>query len=119
MSALCIATAAGVTRLAVAAFTLVWTHSVEKVEWQEDWRVEPDRLILAESRIKGSGAGMEPGEDAVLRDGWWTWRPGRVVDRLLLADSGAAGEWRICTRDGGCRPLADPATAPYGLESCP
>ncbi|MFX6230366.1 DUF1850 domain-containing protein, partial [Acinetobacter baumannii] len=30
--------------LAVAAFTLSWTHSVEKVEWQEDWRVTPQGL---------------------------------------------------------------------------
>lgn len=119
MSALCIATTAGVTRLAAAAFTLVWTHSVEKVEWQEDWLVEPGRLVLVESRIKGSGAGMEPGDDAVLRDGWWSWRPNRTVERLVLADSGAAGQWRICTRVDGCRPLADPAHAPYRLESCP
>src|SRR5205823_3073494 len=36
---------AGVTKtLAVAAFTLAWTHSIEKIEWQEDWRVTPAGL---------------------------------------------------------------------------
>lgn len=117
MSALCIATAAGIVRVAVTAFTLVWTHSVEKVEWREDWIVQPGRLVLVESQVKGSGAGMEPGDDAVLRDGWWVSRPHRAVEQLLLADSGVAGQWKLCTPD--CTPLADPADAPYRLESCP
>jgi hypothetical protein len=117
LSGLCIAIAAGVTRLAVAGFTLAWTHSVEKVEWQEDWRIEPGRLVLVESRIKGSGAGMEPGADAVLRDGWWSWRPNRAVTELALGDSGEAGQWRICAPD--CTSLADPAHAPYRLRPCP
>jgi hypothetical protein len=117
LSALCVATAAGVTRLTLAAFTLAWTHSVEKIEWQEDWLVEPGRLVLVESRIKGSGAGMEPGDDAVLRDGWWRWRPAREVGELVLGDSGEAGQWRICAPS--CTPLADPAHAPYRLHACP
>lgn len=116
MTALCIATAAGVTRLAVSAFTLVWTHSVEKIEWQEDWVIDPARLVLVESRVKGSGAGMEPGDDAVLRDGWWEWQPNRPVAELVLGDSGVAGQWKICTP--GCTPLADPDHAPYRLRSC-
>ena len=60
MIGLCIATTAGVSRLAVAAFTLAWSHSVEKVEWQEDWIVAEDRLILAESRVKGSVSTTSP-----------------------------------------------------------
>lgn len=116
MIGLCIATTAGMFRLAVVAFTLAWTHSVEKVEWQEDWSVEEGRLILVESRIKGSGAGMEPGDDAVWRDGWWTWRPHVALDELVLGDSGEAGQWRLCSPD--CRALADPAHAPYRLTSC-
>jgi len=33
---LCLASAGVVKTLAVAAFTLAWTHSIEKTEWQED-----------------------------------------------------------------------------------
>ena len=38
---LCLASAGIVKTLAIAAFTLAWTHSIEKVDWQEDWRVTP------------------------------------------------------------------------------
>jgi hypothetical protein len=37
----CLASAGVVKVLQVTAFTLVWTHSVEKVDWQEDWRATP------------------------------------------------------------------------------
>ncbi|TIX68318.1 MAG: DUF1850 domain-containing protein, partial [Mesorhizobium sp.] len=68
---LCILAAGKTVTLTVAAFTLAWTHSVEKTRWQEDWKVMPSGLQIAEARIKGSGAGMEPPEGSVLRDGWW------------------------------------------------
>ncbi|TIT38538.1 MAG: DUF1850 domain-containing protein, partial [Mesorhizobium sp.] len=68
---LCILAAGKTMTLTVAAFTLSWTHSVEKTHWQEDWKVLPSGLQIVEARIKGSGAGMEPPEGAVLRDGWW------------------------------------------------
>jgi hypothetical protein len=109
---LCLA-AATTTRLAVAAFTLAWTHSVEKVEWQEDWRIEADRLVLVESRVKGSGAGMEPGEDAVLENGWYRWAPGLAVPELVLARSGVVPDWRLCV-GGACRALG-PAGDSAGL----
>lgn len=38
---LCLVTASGLKALALSAFTLVWTHSIAKVDWQEDWRVTP------------------------------------------------------------------------------
>jgi hypothetical protein len=38
---LCLASLGVVKTLSIVAFTLVWTHSVEKVDWQEDWRVTP------------------------------------------------------------------------------
>jgi hypothetical protein len=67
---------AGVTKtLAIAAFTLVWTHSIEKIDWQEDWRVTPQGLELVQARVKGSGAGMEPPPEARLVDGWFQWQP--------------------------------------------
>jgi len=106
---------AGVTKtLSIAAFTLVWTHSIEKVDWQEDWRVTPQGLELAQARIKGSGAGMEPPPEARLIDGWFQWRPERApMAEVVLGNSGAAGEWRLC-HDAKCRTLSDIFERPIG-----
>jgi hypothetical protein len=91
----------------VTTFTLVWTHSVEKTDWQEDWVVSRDGLTLIEARIKGSGAGIDPPADARLVDGWWRWRPAPVVRRdVVLGHSGAVGDWRICI-GGRCQPFPD------------
>jgi hypothetical protein len=54
---LCLASAGVVKVLSVAAFTLVWAHSVEKTAWQEDWRATPQGLELVQARIKSFGAG--------------------------------------------------------------
>jgi hypothetical protein len=91
--------------LQVTAFTLAWTHSVQKTEWQEDWQVTIAGLTLIEARIQSSGAGVDPPENARLIDGWWRWRP-TPVDRseVVLADSGAVGDWRVCL-GGTCEPL--------------
>ncbi|HEY0331058.1 MAG TPA: DUF1850 domain-containing protein [Rhodopseudomonas sp.] len=104
---LCLASAGVVKTLAVTAFTLAWTHSIEKTAWQEDWRVTPPGLQLIEARIKGFGAGMEPPPEARLIDGWFQWDPHRPPQPdLVLGNSGAAGEWRLC--DGGdCRTLSE------------
>jgi hypothetical protein len=104
---LCLASAGVAKALSLAVFTLVWTHSIEKVDWQEDWRVTPAGLELVEARVKGSGAGMEPPPEARLVDGWFTWRPARrALAEVALGNSGAAGEWRLCA-DGHCRTLSD------------
>ena len=90
---LCLASAGVVKTLSIAAFTLVWTHSIEKIDWQEDWRITPKGLELVQARVKGSGAGMEPPPEARLVDGWFTWRPtGRFLAEVALGNSGAAGE---------------------------
>jgi hypothetical protein len=103
---LCVASAGVLKILQAAAFTLVWTHSVEKTDWQEDWSVTPDGLRLVAARVKGSGAGMEPPPQARLIDGWWRWAPMTPVQpQLVLGNSGVAGEWRICT-GGTCRTLS-------------
>jgi hypothetical protein len=104
---LCLASAGVVKALSVAAFTLMWTHSVEKVDWQEDWRVTPRGLELVQARVKGSGAGMEPPPEARLIDGWFQWRPARApLPEVVLGNSGAAGEWRLCAGEK-CRTLSD------------
>ena len=90
------------------AFTLGWTHSIEKTSWEEDWLVVDAGLALAEARIEGSGAGMEPPEGAVLRDGVWHYAPPastRLHQSLSLTVSPYAQPYRFCF-DGRCRPLA-------------
>ena len=57
---LCLAAGAASAVLALNGFTLAWTHSIEKIHWEEDWRVEGRALVITEARIRGFGAGMEP-----------------------------------------------------------
>jgi hypothetical protein len=120
MSALCVLAAGKTLVLAIAGFTLSWTHSVERTEWRESWSVTPAGLVLTEARVKGSGAGMEPGEGAQRRDGWWVWQPSAPpVPELVLAASGAtASSWRLC-HDGGCLDLGGEAAAPVLIAACP
>lgn len=119
MTALCLAGGGSLVKLAVTSFTLVWLHTIEKVPWEEDWRVEADRLVLTEARIKGSGAGMEPPPEARLEDGSYRWSPadgGRSEVILRRSPVPEAGDWTLCAA-GACRPLgailpaeADPVT---------
>jgi hypothetical protein len=37
---LCLAAGALSAVLAINAFTLSWIHSIEKIRWEEDWRIE-------------------------------------------------------------------------------
>ena len=95
------------------SFTLAWTHSIEKVRWEEDYRVERARgpsaqpvLTALKARVRGSAAGMEPPEDAVLREGWYeyhptTWSPQGL--RLTRSAFTADYEWCI---NGQCVPMA-------------
>jgi hypothetical protein len=113
---LCILAAGKTVTLAVAAFTLSWTHSVERTRWQEDWQVLPSGLQIVAARVKGSGAGMEPPPQARLIDGWFQWRPeGGPKPQLVLANSGAAGEWRLC-QDRNCKTLSDIFGHPIGAN---
>ncbi len=97
MSACLMAGAVALT-LAAPEFTLHWTHSVEKVEWRETWRIGADDLTLTRVAIKGSGAGMEPAPQAQLKDGWWVWAPDTRLPALTLAASGATGAgWTLCS----------------------
>ena len=114
---LCLASAGVVKALSIAAFTLVWTHSVEKTDWQEDWRLTPFGLELVQARVKGSGAGMEPPPQARLVDGWFQWGPNRApLPELVLGNSGAAGEWRLCSA-GNCHTLSEIFGHPLGANA--
>jgi len=122
---------AGVVRATLPGpdFTLAWEHSVEKLRWEERYRVDGGELLLVEARVQGHGAGMEPPPDAVLERGAWTWRPQRRLAELNLTYSTFAGDYRLCGREacrdlgamtgplpGGTavavRPCAPPAAAP-------
>ena len=106
MSAVCLLVA-GVLRatLATDAFTVAWHHSVEKTRWEEDYRIEGDALVLTESRVEGSGAGMEPAPGARLVNGTWRWRPALPPLRnLRLTSSDYAADYAICWA-GRCSPL--------------
>lgn len=105
MSGLCLAAGVIIATLPLSAFTLAWTHSIEKIRWEEDYHVVDSRLILAEARIKGTGAGMEPPADATFKNGVWHYQPNLPpLERLRLTHSPYAAGYEICST-GGCKPL--------------
>jgi hypothetical protein len=109
MISVCITAASAImaTVLPVQAFTLAWTHSIEKIRWEEDYRIKDARLRLVEARIRGSGAGMEPPEGAVLRQGVWHYRPALApVEQLDLARSGFVEDYTLCW-EGRCHPMEE------------
>jgi hypothetical protein len=116
---LCILAAGKMTALAISAFTLSWAHSVEKTRWEEDWRVTPAGLEILEARVKGSGAGIDPPEGAVLNDGWWIYKPTTGArPAVRLAASGATGAgWTLCA-DQTCLELGAEAGEPIELSAC-
>ena len=119
MSAACLLVGATALSLASGGFDLSWTHSVEKTGWREHWVVEGRALRLTEAAVKGSGAGMEPGPEARLEDGWWVWTPEMpAVPELVLASSGATvSAWRLC-HDAECMELGAMAQEPIRIKPC-
>jgi len=104
---LCLAAGAVSAVLAVEGFTLAWMHSIEKIRWEEDWRIEAGALVVTEARIRGTGAGMEPPEGSVLKGGVWHYRPTVPPQRVVqLAHSPYTSGYELCI-GGRCRPLAD------------
>ncbi len=102
---LCIAAGGAVVALALNTFTLAWTHSIEKVRWEEDYRIEGHALRLTEARIRGSGAGMEPPEGARLEHGVWHYTPALpLLPVLRLTQSPYTQGYELC-HDGKCKPL--------------
>ncbi|HEV7253619.1 MAG TPA: DUF1850 domain-containing protein [Mesorhizobium sp.] len=123
MSLLCVSGGGITVKIVASAFTLGWVHSIEKAPIEDAWAIEDGRLRLVESRIKGSGAGIEPGADARLVDGWLRWTPEHPFrEKVTLRRSGfeGTGDWTLCL-SGKCRPLGDivPTDAdPVTLEPC-
>jgi hypothetical protein len=103
---ICLAAGALHAFIATTQFTLAWTHSIEKVRWEEDYRVAGSALRLEEARIRGSGAGMEPGPGAVLRDGTWHYHPAiPPLPELRLARSRYTSDYELCIAGAKCLAL--------------
>ena len=106
VAALCLVAGAMTATVPTARFTLAWQHSVEKVLWEEDYLVAGAWLYATGARIRGSGAGMEPPDGAVLKDAAWRYRPAsRWLRELTLARSTFTPDYRLCF-DGRCAPLS-------------
>ena len=118
---ICVGEGAGALALAASAFTLSWTHSVERTEWRERWVVERGALRLTDASVMGSGAGIDPPEGAVLRDGAYHWRPTLPpVPQLALAASGATPSgWTLCPSKGACVLLGTTPGEPIAVRACP
>ena len=115
----CIHASGKAVTFAASVFTLTWTHSVEKTRWQEEWAATPQGLVIREARVQGSGAGMEPGENARKEGAWWVWTPRLApLPELILASSGATGSgWTICDAHD-CRELGGKQENPIVLRPC-
>jgi hypothetical protein len=113
LAAMAATPAHGPAFIATQRFTLAWTHSIEKVRWEEDYAVvaAPGHAKRAElralsARVRGSAAGMEPPPDAVLKDGWYVYTPAeRAPNGLPLSRSEFVPDYELCVGDQ-CRPLS-------------
>ncbi len=106
MISLCLSASALTVALSTQTFTLAWMHSVEKIRWEEDWKIEDNHLYLLKARIKGSGAGMEPPLDSVFHNGAWHYTPHIApLQTLLLAHSSYTTEYELCV-NFTCKPIS-------------
>lgn len=104
--AICLGVGAVIVSIAAQQFTLSWTHSVERILWQEDWRVSGQNLTLVEARIKGNGAGMEVPDGAILKNGVWHYSTSLEVPALHLTISPfGRDEYQICMPNMGCQAI--------------
>lgn len=123
MMALCMSAGAVSVTLFVHSFTLAWMHSVEKIRWEEQWKIEGNFLQVTEASVRGSGAGMEPPPDALFKEGAWHYTPHvSPLKAVRLSHSPYTKEYELCF-DSRCMPLNDffedlPETDTIVLEAC-
>ncbi|MBC3483425.1 DUF1850 domain-containing protein [Pseudomonas sp. SWRI59] len=98
MIGLCLGLDGGVwAQLPVSHFTLAWNHSIEKIRWEEDYRLTREGLVLEGARIRGNGAGMEIPDDARLELGSWHFkRTLPPLQPLKLGRTPEAGDYQLC-----------------------
>jgi len=125
---LCLLAAGATVRLGTMALTLAWTHSIEKIRWEEDYRATPAGIVLTEDRVQGTGAGMEPPPGSRFDGHWWRYNPHVApLPKVVLRRSGmTVGDWQVCiagTPGPACKPmgdyLPDPKADPVTLTTCP
>ncbi|WP_210546729.1 DUF1850 domain-containing protein [Rhodoferax sp. PAMC 29310] len=93
--------------------TLAWTHSIEKVRWEEDYVVATNQasrqvpvLLAVKARVRGSAAGMEPPDDAVLKNGWYDYTPSIATSaELRLTRSEFTADYELC-HASSCQPMS-------------
>ena len=104
MSGLCLVAGLLIAQLG-DEITLRWTHSIQKTAWEEDYRREGIQLRLVEARVRGTGAGMEPPADAVLKDGAWHYVPKLPpLPSVVLTHSPHVPAYVVCS-SGRCQPV--------------
>lgn len=54
------------------SFSIRWTHSVEKEDWEEFFLIEDNTIFIESTRFKTFGAGVpnDAGEKTFIKDGW-------------------------------------------------
>lgn len=117
MIALCLGLAGVVwTQLPISSFTLAWTHTIEKIRWEEDYRVTEQGLLLGEARLRGNGAGMEIPEDARLSNGSWHYRRQLPpLQPLSLGRTPEAGDYQLCF-EGQCHVMGQWVGPPSAIQ---
>jgi len=106
MSGICLTAGVLAATLPLSTFTLAWTHSIEKIRWEEDYRIEGSHLVLEEARIRGSGAGMEPPHGSQFRNGVWHYKPPLApLEKIRLTHSPYTAGYEICNAKV-CKPLS-------------
>lgn len=104
--------------------TLIWTHSIEKTQWEEEWRQEGEGVRAVEARVRTTGAGMEPPAGARWEKGEWRYVPALPpLPRLLLRHSPYAADYLLCA-SGRCQPPRGwlpglPAEGVLEIAPCP
>lgn len=116
----CVIAAGKTLAFAATAFTLSWTHSVEKITWAEHWKLTPAGFVVIEASVEGSGAGMDPLDGSRFVDDKWVYTPKLPPqEKLVLAASGATvSGWKLCAA-GECTVVGKKAGPPIVIERCP
>ncbi|MGQ7790938.1 DUF1850 domain-containing protein [Faunimonas sp. B44] len=125
MTGFCLAGGGAAAKVAALAFSLSWTHTIERTEWSERWEVRPDGLVVVEASVATSGAGMEPPDGARLAGGRYVWQPAvPPLPELVLRRAAEAGDWTLCAA-GRCDSLgtwlgteADPVRIVPAEDGC-